>query len=104
MLRIRDKSWDFRGETAIIGIHGIHTYPAMMLPQIAKKLIEKYGRDKKTILDPFCDSGTVLVEGILSGKNAFRYDINPLAILISKVRITSLNVRTLLLETERNQF
>ena len=76
----------------------------MMLPQIAKKLIEKYGRDKKTILDPFCDSGTVLVEGILSGKNAFRYDINPLAILISKVRITSLNVRTLLLETERNQF
>ncbi len=100
MLRIRDKSWDFRGETAKIGIHGIHTYPAMMLPQIAKKLIEKYGRDKKTILDPFCGSGTVLVEGILSGRNAFGYDINPLAILISKVKITPLNVRTLLLETE----
>ncbi len=100
MLRVRDKSWDFRGETAKIGIHGIHTYPAMMLPQIAKRLIEKYGKDKKTILDPFCGSGTVLVESILSGKNAFGYDINPLAVLISKVKITPLNVRTLISKAE----
>ncbi len=101
MLRVRDESWDFRGETAKIGIHGIHTYPAMMLPQIARRLIERYGRGKKTILDPFCGSGTVLVEGILSGKEVFGYDINPLAVLISKVKITPLNVKTLISETER---
>ena len=101
MLRVRDKSWDFRGETAKIGIHGIHTYPAMMLPQIARRLIEKFGKDKKTILDPFCGSGTVLVEGILNNRNVFGYDINPLAVLISKVKITPLDVDNLLSEAEK---
>jgi len=100
MLRVRDESWDFRGETAKVGIHGIHTYPAMMLPQIAKRLIEKYGRDKKAILDPFCGSGTVLVEGLLNGKDVFGYDINPLAVLISKVKVTPIDVKELVSEVE----
>jgi len=100
MLRIRDESWDFRGETAKIGIHGIHTYPAMMLPQIARRIIEKYGSDKSTILDPFCGSGTVLVEGILSYMNAYGYDINPLAVLIAEVKITPIDVDDLLKEVE----
>ncbi|RLG15985.1 hypothetical protein DRN63_04745 [Nanoarchaeota archaeon] len=48
------------------------------------------------ILDPFCGSGTVLVEAKLLGVNAVGSDINPLAILLAKVK--SQGVRPELLE------
>lgn len=89
--RIRDPTWDFSGENSKISIHGIHIYPAMMIPQIAKRLIEEYGKDSKMILDPFCGSGTVLVESMLHNINSYGVDINPLAILLSKVKTTPIN-------------
>ncbi len=89
--RVRDPSWDFIGETSKISIHGIHTYPAMMLPQIARRLIEEYGKESKVNLDPFCGSGTVLVESLLHNISSYGVDINPLAILLSKVKTTPLD-------------
>lgn len=44
-----------------------------------------------TILDPFCGSGTTLVEARLQGINSFGIDINGLACLLSKVKSTPLN-------------
>jgi hypothetical protein len=44
------------------------------------------------ILDPFCGSGTVLLEGLLRGHVAIGLDINPLAQLISRVKTTTYNV------------
>jgi 16S rRNA G966 N2-methylase RsmD len=44
------------------------------------------------ILDPFCGSGTVLLEGLLRGHVAIGLDINPLAQLISRVKTTLYNV------------
>jgi len=89
--RVRDPSWDFIGENSKISIHGIHTYPAMMLPQIARRLIEEYGKESKVNLDPFCGSGTVLVESLLHDTNSYGVDINPLAILLSRVKTTPLD-------------
>ena len=89
--RIRDPTWDFSGENTKISIHGIHTYPAMMIPQIAKRLMEEYGKESKMNLDPFCGSGTVLVESMLHNVNSYGVDINPLAILLSKVKTTPIN-------------
>ncbi len=93
--RVRDSSWDFVGETSKISIHGIHIYPAMMLPQIARRLIEEYGKNSKANLDPFCGSGTVLVESLLHNINSYGVDINPLAILLSKVKTTPINPKEL---------
>lgn len=42
----------------------------------------------KNILDPFCGSGTSLVEGILAGHNVIGVDIDPLSAMISKVKTT----------------
>jgi len=94
-MRIRDPTWDFHGENSKISIHGIHTYPAMMLPQIAKRLIEEYGKNSKMNLDPFCGSGTVLVESMLHNINSYGVDINPLAILLSKVKTTPIDPKKL---------
>lgn len=72
--------------------HGFHKYPAKFIPQIPKWAISKYlnGFNNKIILDPFCGSGTSLVEGLIAGHNAIGFDIDPLSVLISKVKTTPL--------------
>ena len=59
--------------------------------------IEKYlnGNQTKNILDPFCGSGTTLVEGILAGHNVIGVDIDPLSTLISKVKTTRVDIMEL---------
>ena len=73
--------------------HGFHKYPAKFIPQIPQWAISKYSLDSKTnfLCDPFCGSGTSLVEGVLSGQNAIGIDIDPLSILISKVKTTRID-------------
>jgi len=85
-----DPSWDFRGSDTKYSNHGFHTYPAMMIPQIARRLIKTYGKDAKVLLDPFMGSGTAVLEATLhqNFEKAYGIDINPLAILISKVKTT----------------
>lgn len=77
--------------------HGFHKYPAKFIPHIPKWAIEKYlnGNKSKNILDPFCGSGTTLVEGILAGHNVIGVDIDPLSTLISKVKTTRVDVTEL---------
>jgi len=97
LLKEIDPSWDFRGSDTKYSNHGFHTYPAMMIPQIARRLIETYGKDAKVLLDPFMGSGTAVLEATLH-KNftkAYGIDINPLAILISKVKTTPIKSDTL---------
>lgn len=73
--------------------HGFHKYPSKFIPHIPKWAIDKYltGQKTKTILDPFCGSGTTLVEGMLAGHNVIGIDIDPLSCLISKVKTTIVN-------------
>lgn len=96
-------SWDFKGEDTKEYTHNIHTYPAMMIPQIARRLIYLYGKNAKTILDCFCGSGTSLVEASLIPriKEAYGFDLNPLAILISKVKTTPINPEILKIELDK---
>ena len=78
--------------------HGFHKYPAKFIPDIPKWAIGKYlnGNKGKTILDPFCGSGTTLVEGVLAGHNVIGIDVDPLSLWISKVKTTQVNVDLLL--------
>jgi len=95
--KFKDESWDFRTSFTKYSNHGFHTYPAMMIPQVARRLIEMYGKDKEVLLDPFMGSGTALLEARLhkNFKTAYGIDINPLALLISKVKTTPINSETL---------
>ncbi len=92
-----DTSWDFRNEFTKFSTHGYHTYPAMMIPQIARRLIRTYGKNAKVLFDPFMGSGTALLEGVLDPnfEKAYGVDINPLALLISKVKTTAIEPQLL---------
>lgn len=60
-----------------------------MHPEIAKNIITKYTKTKSDVVfDPFMGSGGVLLEGILCGNNSIGIDINPFAVLLSKVKTT----------------
>lgn len=71
--------------------HWIHRYPGKLIPHIPRYFLERELKGKsKLVLDPFCGSGTVLVESMISGHNSIGMDISPLAQFISKVKTTRL--------------
>lgn len=86
-----DYSWDFRREKTKSYTHGFHTYPAMFIPQIARRLLLNYSKKGDTICDIFCGSGTALVESRLRGRNSYGIELNPLAVFLAKVKTTEIN-------------
>lgn len=93
--KIRDDSWDFATANTKEFTHGFHSYPAMMIPQIARKLLDIYSIDSDIVLDPFCGSGSCLVESKIRGLNSYGIDINPLALLIARVKTTPIEIERL---------
>jgi hypothetical protein len=83
--------WDFREDDTKEFTHGIHNYPATMVCPISRNIIKlvKDVQPVHALFDPFAGSGTVLVEGTLAGIEVVAgNDINPLALLLSKVKTT----------------
>ncbi|MFA6199967.1 MAG: DNA methyltransferase [Bacteroidales bacterium] len=66
--------------------HGFHPYPAKFTPQLVNKFFQRYCKVGDRILDPFCGSGTTLVEGIINGMESYGIDLNPIAFIISKAK------------------
>ncbi|EKX98181.1 hypothetical protein HMPREF9163_01063 [Selenomonas sp. oral taxon 138 str. F0429] len=86
--------WDFKEEDTKTYTHGIHNYPAMMVSPISRNIIKivRNIQPVKSIFDPFAGSGTVLVEGMLSGMDIVAgNDINPFALLLCKAKTTKLD-------------
>jgi site-specific DNA-methyltransferase (cytosine-N4-specific) len=88
--------------------HNFHPYAAKFIPQIPAFFINKYTSENDIILDPFCGSGTSLVEAKLLNRSGIGVDINELSVLISKVKTTKINVEELqlvdkLIQTARSE-
>lgn len=83
-----DNFWSFKTADTKEYTHCYHIYPAMMIPQVARKLITEYAPKGKLdlILDPYMGSGTTLVEASVKGIKSVGTDINPLARFISTVK------------------
>ena len=88
-------AWDFIGKDTNELTHGFHLYPGVMNPFVARKLISMFGENHETLLDPFCGSGTTLVEAKNAGISADGFDINPIARLISRAKTNSYNIENL---------
>lgn len=86
--------WDFKADDTHEYTHGLHNYPAMMVSPISRNLIRITSsiRSVHSLFDPFSGSGTVLVEGMLAGiPTVCGNDINPLALLLCRVKTTPLD-------------
>lgn len=89
------EEWDFKTYQTKTYTHGFHNYPAMFIPQIARKLIQTFSNEGDLICDIFCGSGTTLVESSLLNRNSIGIELNPLAVLIARVKTTPIAPRTL---------
>jgi SAM-dependent methyltransferase len=73
--------------------HGLHSYKGKFYPQLAKALINISGvAPGSTILDPFCGSGTTLLEAYLNGFRSYGCDLNPLATKLAGSKVGILEV------------
>lgn len=75
--------------------HGFHPYPAKFTPQIVNKYFNLYCQQGFRILDPFCGSGTTLVEGILNNMHSVGIDLNPIAYIISRAKSSKYSLEEL---------
>lgn len=86
----RETQFSFSGEDTSYLTHSLHPYPAKFPPQLPKKILEDYAIKGQTVLDPFCGSGTTLIEARIFGANAIGVDVNGLSVLLSEVKATPL--------------
>jgi DNA modification methylase len=79
--------------------HGIHPFKGKFYPQLAKSLLNISGAPVgATLLDPYCGSGTTLLEGMLNGYSSYGCDFNPLAAKIARAKTSILNLPRNLVE------
>lgn len=86
--------WIRSGERAT---HYLHPYPGKLIPQIPAFFLANniFSEPGQVVLDPFCGSGTVLLESVLHRRHGVGADSNPLALLISSAKVTTLTPETL---------
>lgn len=73
-------------------VHGLHEYKGRFNPQVARFLLNYLGATKRTlVLDPFCGSGTTLVEAALRSIRAVGIDMNPLAAFLCNAKLCALS-------------
>lgn len=68
-------------------VHGLHEYKGKFNPQIAKALLNIFSVGPGSrVLDPFCGSGTTLVEAVQMGADGAGTDLNPFAIFLANAK------------------
>jgi len=96
-LKINIRDYSISNSSLRRSIHNLHKYPAKLLFNIPHFLLNNniFSNINDIVLDPFCGSGTVLLEAILAERNAYGAEINPFARLITEVKITSYDIEKL---------
>jgi len=75
-------------------VHGIHEYKGKFNPQIVRAVANILSVEAGSwMLDPFCGSGTSLVEAAYLRCNAIGVDLNPMGVLIANAKIATLHAR-----------
>jgi site-specific DNA-methyltransferase (cytosine-N4-specific) len=72
-------------------VHGLHEYKGKFNPQVVRFLLNYLGLSSGSqVLDPFCGSGTSIVESLHYGISGKGCDLNPLAAYITNAKIRAL--------------
>jgi len=94
---VRNEKYDFIGQSYATVYPNLHKYPATMLPQIGIEVFKELDIKSGKLLDPYCGSGSSFASGLECGLTEMHgFDINPLAVLISKARFTKVSVNKII--------
>jgi SAM-dependent methyltransferase len=83
------ENWEYADADTQHLTHNIHRYSGKFIPQIASRAVELLTRPGELVVDPYSGSGTTLLECAQLRRRAIGVDLNPLAVLIAKVKTTS---------------
>jgi site-specific DNA-methyltransferase (cytosine-N4-specific) len=80
-----------RRQSTRYSVHGLHEYKGKFNPQVVRAILNIFSIESGDhVLDPFCGSGTTLVECAHMGANGFGTDLNPLAVYIANAKLQAL--------------
>lgn len=85
--RIANTDWDFEGVKSESRFADFHWQPGKFASQLPAALIGLLSEKKETVLDPFCGSGTTLVEAQRLQRQSIGFDINPISQLIATAKL-----------------
>jgi predicted RNA methylase len=98
---VRNTKYDYAGQSYASVYPNLHKYPATMLPQIGIDILKELNVSGGALLDPYCGSGSSFASGLECGvTEMYGFDINPLAVLISRAKFTKISLNEFL-ETSR---
>ena len=89
---LKSKCWEFAEEDTQYLTHNLHRYSGKFIPQIASGVISALTSPGQLVIDPYCGSGTTLLESAILKRKAIGFDLNPLAVLISKVKTRPIEI------------
>ncbi len=75
------------------GAHTFHSFPAKFPPELPRACIQELTNPGDIVLDPMSGSGTTIVEAFLASRCGIGFDIDPLALLISQVKVAQLDTQ-----------
>ena len=87
--RLGELDWDYAGDISQSSFSALHFHPGRFISQIPAALIGRLSRQGGTILDPYCGSGTTLLEAQRLGRASIGIDINPVSILVTKAKTST---------------
>ncbi|BAF59304.1 MAG: class I SAM-dependent methyltransferase [Pelotomaculum sp.] len=67
-------------------VHRLHPYLGKFIPQLVEIFLRKYFKPGQTVLDPFCGSGTTLVQANELGINSIGCDISAFNVLLCRAK------------------
>ncbi|MBL7183639.1 MAG: class I SAM-dependent methyltransferase [Anaerolineae bacterium] len=73
-------------------VHRLHPYLGKFIPQLVEIFLRKYFKAGETVYDPFCGSGTTLVEASVLNINSIGCDIAAFNCLLSRVKTAEYDV------------
>ncbi len=98
------KEKEYHHQVTRYSAHGLHEYKGKFNPQIVRVLGNILAlQPGQWILDPFCGSGTSLLEAAHSRWNAVGVDLNPLAVMITNAKLASIHIEISELISQTNE-
>jgi DNA modification methylase len=84
--------FNFHSEGSTYSSHAIHAFAAKFPPQLPRAFIESLTLPGDLVLDPMNGSGTTVLEAYILNRKGIGCDIDPLAVKITRVKTTPLDV------------
>jgi len=88
---------DFHNQNSLNkSVFNFHSFPAKFPPQIPKLFIDQLTKQGDVVLDPMVGSGTTVIESKVSRRHGIGFDIDPLSLLMTQVKLSQFDLNKIL--------